>query len=559
MIKNGFLSKYVFSLCLFVAIFFVAGYFARMDPDWHHDGILFKPAVDVASGLSLFRDTFSQYGALTTYLQAAALKIFGKHLVVIRYESVLFLGLIGIVFFAIFRRLVPDLVAVLSVVVWLFMAPYFVMTFLPWSSIFSLFFMTLGCYFLLQTDGSKTTRTEYLYCFVSGLSLGACFWTRQPTGIVFVALFSFFLLSLLNSRIVVSRTIYQGLSYVAGFIIFNTIAFGWLLVDGSLVDWWKQSIVGAASFAEEFSGSITIGTVLRYLLPLPDSIFASNGSFIWLILPLVNILILVLTIISLLLNRELNSKTHTLLIVSILGLGSWHQYYPQLSIFQCYWAASPMIGLTTCSIYLLVKSFKVNHLASTVATILVTITLFGTDVSYRLSKAVNIYPVTSTNIPTLEGMLISNRFSQKNRYDKGLDSYLLELEQLGTTLIRVKEMNPNIAMVSITTDAYLPTIFSSRNGHKITVWWYWAIQSYPDYNDKMAKFIRATRPLIEIKKKPWGWAKYDWADPLSSIRLEYGIHDYEVLIQTDYSDSGTVQILAPVELVNKYSALYGHK
>ena len=140
MVKDNILSKYIYSLCLFTAILFVAGYFARMDPDWHHDGILFKPAVDVASGLSLFRETFSQYGALTTYLQAAALKIFGKHLVVIRYESVLFLGLIGIVFFAIFRRLVPDLVAVLSVLVWLFMAPYFVMTFLPWSSIFSLFF-----------------------------------------------------------------------------------------------------------------------------------------------------------------------------------------------------------------------------------------------------------------------------------------------------------------------------------------------------------------------------------------------------------------------------------
>ena len=55
-----------------ILIFSVSGYFAHLDPDWHHDGILFKPAVDVASGKSLFRETFTQYGALTTYLQGAA-------------------------------------------------------------------------------------------------------------------------------------------------------------------------------------------------------------------------------------------------------------------------------------------------------------------------------------------------------------------------------------------------------------------------------------------------------------------------------------------------------
>ena len=76
---NRSVSTVVYSIGLFLTILFVAGYFAQMDPDWHHDGILFKPAIDVASGLSLFRDTFSQYGALTTYLHATALHLFGKH------------------------------------------------------------------------------------------------------------------------------------------------------------------------------------------------------------------------------------------------------------------------------------------------------------------------------------------------------------------------------------------------------------------------------------------------------------------------------------------------
>jgi hypothetical protein len=51
--------------------------FARLGIDPHHDGIMLKPALDVLAGETLFRDTFSQYGLGTTYMQAAALWLFG--------------------------------------------------------------------------------------------------------------------------------------------------------------------------------------------------------------------------------------------------------------------------------------------------------------------------------------------------------------------------------------------------------------------------------------------------------------------------------------------------
>jgi hypothetical protein len=41
----------------------------------HHDGIMLKPALDVLSGQILFRDTFTQYGPLTTGLHVLALWI----------------------------------------------------------------------------------------------------------------------------------------------------------------------------------------------------------------------------------------------------------------------------------------------------------------------------------------------------------------------------------------------------------------------------------------------------------------------------------------------------
>ena len=88
----------------FVTILAVTSYFAHLDPDWHHDGILFKPAVDVAAGLSLFKETFTQYGALTTYLQAGAVAIFGEQLIVLRLQAAGFLSLSGVLLYLIVSR-----------------------------------------------------------------------------------------------------------------------------------------------------------------------------------------------------------------------------------------------------------------------------------------------------------------------------------------------------------------------------------------------------------------------------------------------------------------------
>ena len=120
-----------------IPIGIISCYFSILDPEWHHDGILFKPAVDVASGLSLFRETFTQYGALTTYLQAGAIYLFGKALIVLRLQAALFFILIGVFNLLILRRLIPFWLAVSSTYVWFLMAPIFLMPFLAWSSIYA--------------------------------------------------------------------------------------------------------------------------------------------------------------------------------------------------------------------------------------------------------------------------------------------------------------------------------------------------------------------------------------------------------------------------------------
>ena len=45
--------------------------------DSHHDGFMLKCAMDVFSGQTIHKDTFTQYGVLSTYLQVGFLWAFG--------------------------------------------------------------------------------------------------------------------------------------------------------------------------------------------------------------------------------------------------------------------------------------------------------------------------------------------------------------------------------------------------------------------------------------------------------------------------------------------------
>ena len=552
------LRRHLYAVFLFLLVMLIAGYFASMDPDWHHDGILFKPATDVASGLSLFRETFSQYGALTTYLQAIALALFGKELIVIRYQAVLFLSFTGVLLFYTCRRIVPDSVAAFSVILWLAMAPYLTRTFLPWSSIYALFFMVCGVWLLLRGDGlNGRPRAEYWYCFWGGFAFTACFWARQPTGIVFASIFIFFIMSFLNKEYSFAHNAYKSLSYLTGFIICNTFVFAWLLADGSLQDWWKQSIVGAHTFASETSGSIDIRTILAHLFPKSRSVSGANPIPIWSILPIINLITFLFLIIRLAIKRKQSRVERTLLILTLLGLGSWHQYYPRTSVGQVYWGASPMIGITIAVTYISLRSLRLNHIASLSIVLILLIFAFGKDLALRFSYVASTIPIAAAEFPTLKGMWLTNRFPEKNNYERAPEGYFHELDLLGEVLSNLKMIDPTISLLTFTGDAYLPTVLKNQNGHKITVWWRWAIRMYPDHKDKIRTFVRENRPLIEIKVKPWGWDRYDWANPNSPIRDEYGFGDYELLVETDYSDSGTAQILGPPELLTLYRNRFG--
>lgn len=145
-------------LCAFT--FLISAYFATIGVDAHHDGIMFKPALDVAHGKQLFRETFTQYGALTTLLQAASIKIFGEYLIVIRLLTAFFYGLIAAVLYFVWRSFLAEKLALLGAFLFPFLASYHVVAFLPWASVQALFFQSLA--FLVLVMHSKNSYKSFL-------------------------------------------------------------------------------------------------------------------------------------------------------------------------------------------------------------------------------------------------------------------------------------------------------------------------------------------------------------------------------------------------------------
>jgi hypothetical protein len=81
---------------------------------------------------------------------------------------------------------------------------------------------------------------------------------------------------------------------------------------------------------------------------------------------------------------------------------------------------------------------------------------------------------------------------------------------------------------------------------------------YPDHWDSVREFIKIHRPLIEIKTKAWGWDP-DWTNSELPARIDLGFSDYKVLIETDYSDSGRSQILAPPKFYAEFQKAFEHQ
>src|SRR3989338_604602 len=160
----------------------VVGAIAVFQVDPHHDGIMLKPAFDVAAGQTLFRDTFTQYGALTTWVQALAVKVFGNYLLVLRLLTAFTYGLMAVLMWLLFSRFLPNYLNTFTCLSWLFLGYFFVnypsMMVAPWSTAFAVCSALLSLHLLVLFLESGELRI----LFAAGFAAALTFWFKINYG-----------------------------------------------------------------------------------------------------------------------------------------------------------------------------------------------------------------------------------------------------------------------------------------------------------------------------------------------------------------------------------------
>jgi len=483
----GVFRKYYQPGALFISTFTIASIFSALGVDPHHHGIMFKPAFDVAHGHMLFRDTFTQYGALTTLLQAWALQLFGDYLLVIQIQTAFFYGLISLCLYYIWLKILPRWLTIISVVIWLLLAPYYrtLMPFVPWSSVPALLFQMLS---LLLVLDALSKKSHIIMMLAGGLAV-LTFWCRQPVGVFHCASLFFFLTTIpLITGQSWKEAMIDCAFFVTGVIVASLPFFAWLTLNGALTDMYLQSIKAAIFFGtttyqtESYSLFVNI---LMALLAYEEKI--SHFYTPWSILPLICLCLLFILVVKRWRDRD-SIKSHLplygLLLVSV---ASWMQYYPVPCLRHLYWAATPMIGVFSYGVWKLCEWLFAKQKKLQVIIICIVLTfIFKDQIDAGIFNGSIKLSILKTKIEApmvLRGMYTTSVSAVKYKeIDRSFRDAIMK----------------NSYLLNLTSDAlYLTFIGPQKNFHPMYIdWGKYNDFIYPDFQKQRSAFIKGAKPLL---------------------------------------------------------------
>lgn len=526
-----------------IACLFGAGVVALLAPlaplgiDQHHDGIMLKPALDVLGGQVLFRDSFSQYGALTTYLQALALWIWPS-LLSIRLLTVAAYGGTLIMLYAAWRLILPRSLTVLSCVLFILFIPayerdywnkdYWLLS--PWSSVFAMLFQSIGLYALLRMILGVNPRQWAGLC---GVATACVLWCRQPVGIIMAGCLGLIWLALLWTNWTPGahskRSVFCSL--LAGFLSVNALLLGDLFLKDALPAWWYQNIVwpgrwsSSMEWVDTLKLSIHPATGVGLLLLLtaivlpswlkkyrPDG-FSRYGPLYYGGLALVLVwqspwllrvtslreggwaivfalLVLGQAIVSLIpvfAARTQAKSTEYYLVASLgaLSLGSMVQFYPMADSWHMVWALAPTFGLVAYALW------RWSGWRAPVVT-LVILALLSPAAYQKAGALVKILgqPMVTLTAPTsLQGMQVSA--AQARAYRHIVDA-----------LAPILKHQPDIPSALIGNDAIF-LCFTNNRANPSPFYVTWRGLADNEANLKRWSYIQTVRPLMFLHKARW--------------------------------------------------------
>ena len=462
-------------LFLFTVLWF--GLFALVRIDLHHDAVMLKPAIDVAAGKVIFRDTFCQYGALAVWIQALAVKIFGGEIAVIQLLTVLFYGGCAVVCDMVYRRFLTLPFRLLNLVMFWGMAPFYMVPMHPWSSVYALFFMLLNmeCLLRFTDDGGRCSP------YLAGGFAGLAFLARHPCGLIFLP--GLAVLTVMACR---DRSKWRAVgAYVSGFAAVLAIFALYLTLVGAWSDYLRQCFGYVFGFAVERGGNLDWGEIAKRFFPLNEVMWIIDTVYSVLPLLCIGWAWWVLRRIAVYTPAEMKPRLQYLLL-ALGGLMSWHQYYPVPCLRHLYWAAIPMFGILALTVQKLWFSPNRKALKRGVALLLVVIALF--PVGFRLCFGA--FPLLGslsnfrrvTDIPGLRNMRLNSQ----------------ECKAIYSIWHIYNRLPPEIkarGVFNYSPDAVF-SVMLPETGFRHQMFVNWEGGVYPDYPGKALSYILEKRPAV---------------------------------------------------------------
>ncbi len=476
-------------LPLFLVImisFVVTFYFAMFGFDPHHDGFMFKTALDVSRGLTMYKDTYSQYGVLTILIQAAFIKILGEKVWAVKAATVVMYMISYIVAYLIYRKFLGRISAMLVCFLTLAMSPFYFWVFLPWSSVYSLAFLMISAYTIITYFERGGVQNAWL---IAGSIAGVCcFLCRQPVGIVTVLAFYVSVFFLFAAKKVTFKGIGKPvLVYTLTWIILCIFVVLILLIKGALKDFWIQNIEYMFRFASSVGGGNenTLKRILDSLLGKP------SNSLCYLILPFCCMFAFVYQLIrTAALKAELTKEHLAVIILSVYGIASWHQYYPVTCLRHLFWAAFPMFGIAVYIVKEMVRiilvKIKIHKWVCEWTAILLLGLLLFPELKYR-------YDCAETKTDMLYVYFNDDNYGYLNGLKLTEDeaSFYSELHK---TIKELENKYVGRPVTNITQDGYYACFYPMNYQPQFNNWG--AANVYDDYNAKLAEFIAAEKPVL---------------------------------------------------------------
>jgi hypothetical protein len=519
--------------------------FANVAIDVHHDGLMLKPALDVLAGQALHRQTFTQYGPLTTLVHAGALAVFGGKLLVLRIVTIVAEGAaIGLLTLA-WRSLLPWRTIWAMVFLWCAL-PYFyslLWPMHPWSSSVAMFFQAACLLGLARAFQPVSQNARVALVAVAGVCASATFWCRQPVGgllaiagaTVPIALQFEAAKSLTGwPQRMLSLTLMNPFlrAYTLGGIGFALLMVAWLINNGALSDWYVQNILWPRSFASGLTtwtatwncfftpaaivpaaAIVLIGLAIQFLWPLatrPALKAAGLLVFGLLWLGVVGLFpgcltlngvhkMIPLATCGLLAALALTGKRETLKLTVTHGvlcpaLVSWAQFYPVNCIRHNYWSLAPIVGVF---VFLLGKGLKLRAGQLSCAVILFSFPL----ACLRVQDARQHFGVLApplTNAAFLDGMRPYREVALTKNWIYGTTR---DIEWFNQFRIDIQNRTPEAPIVLYGRDALLP--LAAMNRENPGPWYvHWADLAPFCKKHERNRFILERKPIVLLQMFP---------------------------------------------------------